>query len=156
MDGKKKLVRSYRQTLTGSAAEIFPLLCPVREKDWLPGWDYQLIYSESGYAEKGCVFETGNVYGSYRWIVTNYDSDIYTIQFVKINEDVSVIIDIALEEERRDLCHCQIEYAFIPHNEETAEQVYRENSAENFRSHMQIWETALNYYLQRHEMLPSE
>jgi len=37
-------------------AKVFPLLCPERERDWIAGWDYTMVYSQSGYAEPGCVF----------------------------------------------------------------------------------------------------
>ncbi|NMB80035.1 MAG: hypothetical protein GYA23_13185 [Methanomicrobiales archaeon] len=37
---------------------VFPLLCPERERDWIDGWDYEMIYSASGFAEPGCVFRT--------------------------------------------------------------------------------------------------
>lgn len=40
------------------AHTVFPLLCPERERDWIDGWDYRMVYSESGYAEPGCVFST--------------------------------------------------------------------------------------------------
>jgi hypothetical protein len=36
----------------------FPLLCPVREGDWASGLAYRLIHSDSGIAQKGCVFAT--------------------------------------------------------------------------------------------------
>ena len=39
-------------------AKVFPLLCPERERDWIAGWDYTMVYSQSGYAEPGCVFTT--------------------------------------------------------------------------------------------------
>jgi len=39
-------------------ANVFPLLCPERERDWIAGWDYTMVYSQSGYAEPGCVFTT--------------------------------------------------------------------------------------------------
>lgn len=37
---------------------IFPLLCPVLEYDWVPGWECELVYTESGVAESGAVFRT--------------------------------------------------------------------------------------------------
>lgn len=37
---------------------VFPLLCPVREYDWIAGWNCELVYSASGFAEPGCVFMT--------------------------------------------------------------------------------------------------
>jgi uncharacterized protein YndB with AHSA1/START domain len=42
-------------------AQVFPLLCPVREHDWIEGWSAQIVFSRSGVAEAGCVFRTGSV-----------------------------------------------------------------------------------------------
>lgn len=151
LDGKKKLVRSYLQRLDGNKKDIFPLLCPVREKEWLQGWDYSMIYSESGFAEKGCVFETSNQYGSYRWIITKCDSLNHEIQFVKTNESTTVIIDIDLEGKDK-LTFCDIQYTFIPLREEVVEQTHKENSEDIFNAHMKKWEDSLNYYLKHGEM----
>jgi hypothetical protein len=30
----RQLVREYRQRITAAPAQVFPLLCPVREGDW--------------------------------------------------------------------------------------------------------------------------
>ena len=76
------------------ARESIPLLCPVREADWLPGWKYRLIYSDSGVAELGCVFTTPNPPGSAApdrasaettWIVTDYDPAAFRIAYLWIN-----------------------------------------------------------------------
>jgi hypothetical protein len=62
---------------------VFPLLCPVREADWVPGWRYRLIYSESGIAEYGCVFITPNEDGTETtWVVTDYDPPSFRIACV--------------------------------------------------------------------------
>ena len=39
---------------------VFPLLCPVREAEWLEGWadELEIIHCGTGYAEDGCVFRT--------------------------------------------------------------------------------------------------
>ncbi len=154
MNNKKKLIQRYQQTLAGTKEEIFPLLCPVREKEWLQDWDYNMIYSESGYAEKGCIFDTNNNYGSYRWIITKHDSDSHEIQFIKIMRDkIIVIIDIDLEEKSEKLILCNIQYDFIPLCDEASEGMYKENTEEDFNKHMKKWEDSLNYYLQHDEML---
>jgi len=36
--------------------EVFPLLCPVLEYDWIPDWRCTMLYSESGVAEKDAAF----------------------------------------------------------------------------------------------------
>lgn len=57
-----------------SAEKIFPLLCPVLEYDWIPGWRAKLIHSVSGVAEKGCIFETRFPRdGRATWVCTHYE-----------------------------------------------------------------------------------
>lgn len=154
MNNRNKLIRRYQQILEGSKEEIFPLLCPVREKEWLQGWDYRMIYSESGYAEKGCIFDTNNNYGSYRWVITKHDKEHYEIQFIKIMTDkIIVILDIDLKESNEKLTNCNIQYTFIPLSNEASEYMHKENTENIFNKHMKIWEDSLNYYLKYSEML---
>jgi hypothetical protein len=61
------------QTIHATPERVFPLLCPEREKEWLPGWDARMLFSASGVAERGAVFETRNEAGRTLWIVTEYD-----------------------------------------------------------------------------------
>jgi len=49
----KRNTYSYRQIIHARPDVVFPLLCPVREAEWLDGWDYKMIYSESGVVEEG-------------------------------------------------------------------------------------------------------
>lgn len=53
--------------------EVFPLLCPVREYEWIERWDCTVVHSESGVAEEGCLFET-DFAGRETWVVTRYES----------------------------------------------------------------------------------
>jgi hypothetical protein len=57
---KKRLVLTERRRFEHPCEEVFKLACPVKEDDWLPGWraKREIIYSESGLAEPGCVFRT--------------------------------------------------------------------------------------------------
>ena len=47
----KRVTRTYTQGLAGTPEVVFPLLCPVREADWIDGWDPVLVASETGVAE---------------------------------------------------------------------------------------------------------
>ncbi len=148
----RKLIRKYQQTINGNIREVFKLLCPVREKEWLQGWDYKMIFSEGGYAEKGCVFETSNEYGSYNWIITRHDEENYVIQFVKTMKDIVVLIDIELNEVDFKITHCNIQYSFIALKEAIVDNMHSENSEAIFNSHMKKWEDSLNYYLKYNSM----
>lgn len=147
MNKSSKLIRSYQQKIEAPIGEVFVLLCPVREKEWLSGWDYKMIFTEGGYAEKGCVFETNNDYGRFNWIITRHDVKSYEIQFVKTTDSTVVIIDIDLEEASKTVTHCNIQYTFIALKNEAIEDMHRENTEEDFCKHMKIWEESLNYYL---------
>jgi hypothetical protein len=38
-----RVTRSYKQRLVASVSKVFPLLCPVREADWIDGWNPILV-----------------------------------------------------------------------------------------------------------------
>jgi hypothetical protein len=54
----ERIVRHARFPVAARAAELFPLLCPVLEYDWIPDWSCEMIYSKSGVAERDCAFTT--------------------------------------------------------------------------------------------------
>lgn len=93
-----RVTHEYTQTNCAPPATVFPLLCPVREADWVPGWKYRLIYSQSGFAEAGCVFITEENNREATWIVTEYDPAAFRIVFVWVNPGmVATQIYISLE-----------------------------------------------------------
>ena len=61
-------------TIAASPEQIFPLLCPVREYDWIEDWRCELVHSVSGFAEEDCIFRTDLQNGrSMTWVVTRYE-----------------------------------------------------------------------------------
>ncbi len=46
----------FEMTLSSIRDSIFPLLCPIREYEWLNDWKCTMIYSESGIAENNGIF----------------------------------------------------------------------------------------------------
>lgn len=71
-----------------AAKDIWPLLCPVREYDWIEGWEAELIHSESGYNEQDCMFRTRTAEGtSIDWITSRYEPETFHLEFVRFHED---------------------------------------------------------------------
>ncbi|MFA5338031.1 MAG: hypothetical protein WC330_06840 [Candidatus Omnitrophota bacterium] len=63
--------------------EIFPLLCPKREEEWIPGWECEVIWSDSGYNEEGAIFRTLKPYGTELfWITLQYDINNKVVDFL--------------------------------------------------------------------------
>ena len=144
----------YRQKNSGNIEHVFPLLCPVREKDWIDGWDYRMIHSKSGLIEQDCVFSTDytNEIQSI-WFVTQYNKIEHCIEFVKFTPGVNAIkINIEVSEIDNENCHSMIYYQYTSLCVEQDHFIQKELD-ENFQANMQYWEKAINHYLKTGEKL---
>jgi hypothetical protein len=153
----KRITYHYTQTNLASPERVFPLLCPVREADWVPGWQYRLIYSQSGVAEEGCIFATPNENGSETtWIVTEYDSAAFRIAFVWVNPGLAAAqIRIQLQPSSEGRTTANIEYTYTGLSENGNREVQRYDG-EWFRHKMQGWEMAVNHYLRTGTRIESD
>jgi len=141
-------VFSYRQQNEGTPDQVFPLLCPVREKDWIDGWEYEMIYSTSGLIEEGCVFTTPH-HGSTvtTWYVTRHDIKQYFVEFVRFTPGETVVrIQIQLDELTGNKTAVNISYQYTGLNEQQNEFIENKMQDEFLQS-MLYWEKAINYYL---------
>ena len=138
----------YTQTNDALPEKVFPLLCPVREADWVPGWKHQLIYSESGFAEDGCVFSTPNEGGPETvWMVTHYDPAAFTIAFAWFQPGmIATQLRITLEPAPGGRTSARINYIYTGLSP-AGNAVLDRYTTEWFRSKMQSWETAINHFL---------
>lgn len=136
------------QTNLAPPEKVFPLLCPVREAEWAPGWEYRLIYSSSGVAEAGCVFGTPNPDGSETiWQVTEYEPNT-SIRFAWVRPGmIATQIDIHLQprEDGKTTAHIQYSYTGLSPAGNAELAGYTEGW---FRDKMLEWEDAINEYLQ--------
>ena len=67
----------------GTVEDVFPLLCPKREEEWIPGWECETIWSTSGYNEEGAIFRTLKPYGTeLYWMTLQYDIDKRIVDFL--------------------------------------------------------------------------
>lgn len=87
-----------RQRINATPEEIFPLLCPVREHDWIPKWDCRLVYTESGVAEPGCIFQTDrDAEGRLdTWVISRHEPN-HHVAFVRINNLRAMQYEIRVE-----------------------------------------------------------
>ncbi len=145
---------SYTQINEANINHVFPLLCPVREKEWLDGWDYKMIYSKSGFIEKDCVFTTPH-HGKFEtvWYVTQYDLVNHSIEFMRITPNENTVkICIQLHEINPKQTRVAIDYKYTALNEDQNEFI-RSDMERIFLDAMTWWEKAINYFLKTGEML---
>lgn len=80
---------------------LFPLLCPVREYDWIPDWRCDLVYSGSGVVEQDCIFITQfKDEGPSVWITTLHDPATRRVAFVRVISGKGMLkkLDIQVQE----------------------------------------------------------
>ena len=142
-----RVTHQHTQTNQALPERVFPLLCPVREADWVPGWKYRLIYSQSGVAELGCVFTTPNDGGSEStWICTEYDRERLRIAYAWVTRLVACQIRIQLEPGLDSNTRAHIQYTYTGLSHAGNKEVER-FTGEWFRAKMEGWEKAINHYL---------
>ena len=85
-----KTLNIKKEVTINAPVEIaFPLVCPVREYDWIPGWKCNLLYCPGGRNEKGVVFEEkmsspfllNKIGGKTTWTTLLYDKVNYRVHF---------------------------------------------------------------------------
>ena len=84
-----RATRTYTQQLVAEPGIVFPLLCPVREADWIEGWNPPLVVSLSGVAEEDCVFTTPAEPIDAVWYITRHEPAAGFVEMLKITPNVT-------------------------------------------------------------------
>ncbi len=139
--------RTYVQKIQARPEDVFPLLCPVRETEWVPGWEPTEVYSNSGHAEPDCVFLTGSPERGSFWVVTGWDPGMFRLEIIKVTPGETVgKIDISLFENEDNGTDAHVTYMYTALSEE-GEKFVQSYTEEFFAEFMQYWEEALNNFL---------
>jgi len=88
----------HEMTITGDIDECFALACPVAELLWIDDWKFDLIYSESGRNETGCIFlEPGTGLSIVRspgantyWYTTRFDTEQHRFEAIWLTRDLTI------------------------------------------------------------------
>lgn len=147
-----RVTRSYVQSLDAPPDEVFALLCPVREAEWVNGWHPRLVVSESGVAEPDCVFVTSAGPEEAIWMITRHEPQNHLLEIIKVIPGIVVgTIRIRLTAAAPGST-ADISYTFTALGPD-GDRVVREFTQEHFDEFMRTWETELNHYLATGERL---
>ena len=146
-----RVVHTYTQSLDGSPEEVLPLLCPVREADWVPGWAPRLVLSESGVAERDCVFITPDAAAGPDaeaiWTITQLDRAAGRVEMLKITPGFLVVrLAIELTASAPAGCRAEVTYQYTALGP-AGEAYVAGHTPDAYREFMESWEAALNRYL---------
>lgn len=88
---------THTQHYDAPVQEVFPLLCPVREHDYIPRWQAEIVYLATGLAEQGGVFTTTSEGGGRDvWVISRYEPP-ERIQFVRVDALRAMVYDLYVE-----------------------------------------------------------
>ena len=138
--------RRYTQRLVGTPAEVFPLLCPVREPDWIDGWDPSLVVSSSGIAEPDCVFTTAASPADAIWYVTRHEPQAGFIEMLKITPGVTACRLTIRLRAVGDGSEAVVTYTHTSLGPQ-GDAFVAAFTEDHYRTFMQDWEARLNHYL---------
>ena len=149
------ITRSYVQSIGAPPSTVFPLICPVREAEWLEGWACQLIQSDSGYAEEGCVFRTQPPGEPETiWFITRHDLAAGVVEFARVTAGLAATrLRIQIEDAGDGRSSVRICYTFVPTSEAGVRFLRERHSEEAFRADMDRWERSMNHYIDKGTLL---
>lgn len=149
-----RVTRTYTQRLVGEPSAVFPLLCPVREVDWIEGWDPPLVISASGLAEPDCVFITSAKPIDAIWYITRHEPATGFVEMLKITPQVTAC---KLSIQLRSLsngCEADITYSHTSLGAQ-GDDLVASFSEDFYCKFMQDWELRINHYLRHGTALPA-
>lgn len=142
----KRARRTYTQTLSGTPQAVFELMCPVREADWIVGWEPPLVVSVSGVAERDCVFTTSGEPEDSIWYITQHDAASGFIEMIKVCPKVTACrISINVRPTGQGSA-AEITYMHTslgPRGDELVDSF----TQESYNAFMRDWENQVNHYL---------
>ncbi len=142
-----RVTRTYVQKIQAPPGEVFPLLCPVRETEWVKGWDPIVVYSQSGVAEPDCIFLTGDEEPESVWVITNRDSDQFKLEIIKVTPWTTVAkINISLQQNEEAGTDATVTYTYTALSE-AGEDFVNHYTEEYYVEFMRYWEGAISEYL---------
>ena len=147
-----RVTRSYTQELQARPEKVFPLLCPVREAEWVNGWHPRLVVTSSGLAEPDCVWISAAGPQEAIWMITRHDPVANHLEIIKLIPGI-VLGKIVIQLTEAPLGSiAKITYSFTSLGPD-GDRVVSEFTQKHFDEFMLTWETELNHFINTGERL---
>lgn len=152
IDNAFRAVHVVDLRFTAPPDRVFPLLCPVREYDWIERWDGEIVYTDSGIAELGCIFRTRSHDMEEIWTVSRYEPE-RAIEFIRVVAGVRVTkMDFALRPGDENTTLATVTYTHTALSPAGADAI-RAITPEIQQTVTRNLETMANHYLRTGDML---
>ena len=148
-----RVEHNYSQSIDAAPEAVFPLLCPVRELDWVVDWNPDWVISTSGVVEKDCVFQTSTGAGEAIWIVTHHDAQRHQLEMLKVTPNHTVgKLEIVLAPDGDGGTKALVSYTYTSLGA-AGDEFLSTFTESRYAQSMQAWEAAINHYLRTGEKI---
>ncbi len=146
---KNTLRKEFIHTIhvKGDCLAVFKAFCPEAEKQWISDWEYTMLFSKSGIAEKNCVFITTQPdMSDVIWVCSVYALG-SEVEYVRTTPGQLVtVINITTRQLGEDT-ECTVKYVHTALTEIGAQYILSQLSEEQFVEQIASWETVIPIYL---------
>lgn len=150
-------------TISAPAGEILPLLCPVREYDWIKGWKCQLVHCPNGKNEKGVIiyekmstpFLLRSMRGKTKWITSVFDTTNKKVHFIWINKYAKALYKMELHPITDDSTRLILDLTYTIKNEKGMRK-YDEEFEPELAFMIEGIAYMLKHYCENNEMLSTK
>ena len=144
----RRVVKAYRQSIESTPEQVFPLLCPVREVEWLDGWAYRMVHSVSGLVEPGAVFTTSAPGDADTvWVVSRHDPSLGIVEFCRFtaaSRTCLLRIAVSALDGQRSSVDVRYEYTSLS----PAGDAFLDGFTDDvFLGAVRFWEASMNHFL---------
>jgi hypothetical protein len=152
MKGERKVLR-YTMQLESDPETIFPLLCPVREYEWIESWECEMMFSVTGFAELDGIFRTLDPASGLEdtWVISRYESPAL-VEFVRWNSHRVIHYSISLKALEPGRTESEWRQVVTGLGEEGNKSV-RDLDGKGFETMCRMEERMLNHFLKTGERL---
>lgn len=146
----QRIFNSATIELNGDIETVFPLFGPIREKEWEPGWNPVIVYSDDPLVEKYMIFKSpGRFEGedSYLWMISQYDPESYLIEYTVHTADRIWTINVNCQAVE-DKTLTTVAYTYTGLNAR-GNDLNRVALNQMYARNLQDWQEALDDYLEK-------
>jgi hypothetical protein len=143
--------RVFQQTsihLMADPKNVFPLFSAVGEREWVEGWNPELIYPQSGEVEIDAIFLTQHeTEKPVVWVTVDYKPEEFEVRYLRVlvNDHVADIrIQCTKTEYQTTLASISYTFTGLSTSGNDSISIFTE---EYFQQWIGQWETNLNNYL---------
>lgn len=127
--------------------KVFKIFCPVVEREWVSDWACNMVYSDSGIAEKNCIFTTKHAnMPEAVWICSIYDFA-NEVEYIRTTPGYFITV-VNIKTLQADMeTKCIVTYSHTALSGIGAYYMENHFTEENFINQIESWKDAGNAYL---------